>query len=237
MDSEKQPVMFTRAGFWHGMRDAAPLVVGFIPFGMVVGITGQGSGLSLAEVTLMSAVVFAGSAQVVTLSIWTMPPDIIGLTLACFVVNLRLGLMGPVLSPWLDQLRGWRVWGSLFLMTDHNWALSVRQMNQGNNDAAYLLGGGFALYFPWLAMTVAGYLAGAVLHLPPGHPVFFAALAAFAAMLAQMWRGLGDALPWVVAVLVAVIVSRLLPGTFWHIVAGALCGSLVGGLRDQWGRR
>jgi predicted branched-subunit amino acid permease len=84
-----------------------------------------------------------------------------------------------------------------------------------------------------VASTALGAVLGAQLHLPPGHPLFFAALGAFVSVLAQMWRGLGDLLPWAVAAVVAVLVAQVLPGTFWYIVAGAIAGSIVGGVRDH----
>ena len=233
MSESKPPVVFTRAGFWRGARESMVAVIGVAPFGIVCGITGQGAGLSFSEITLMSALVYAGASQLVALSIWTHPPHLFGVVFAAFVVNLRLALMGPVLSPWLDKFKGWRVWASLFLMVDHNWAFSVREMNAGYRDAAYLIGGGVMLYLTWIITTAAGFLMGEALHLPPGHPLFFAALAAFVSVLAQMWRGLGDLLPWAVAALVAVLMAQILPGTFWYIVTGALAGSITGGVRDH----
>jgi predicted branched-subunit amino acid permease len=228
------PVVFTVAGMRRGVRQAAPLLIGMAPFGLVCGIAAQGAGLSLGGCVFMSAIVFAGSAQIVALAAWGHPVSILTATLAAFAVNLRLALMGPVLSPWLDRLRGWRLWGSLFVMADQNWAQAVTEMNAGGRDAALLFGSGASLWLMWVTTSAAGFLVGAWLRPPPGHPLFFAALAVFVAFLVPMWRGRGDLLPWGVAALVALAVARLLPGTSWHIVAGALAGSLVAGLRDHW---
>ncbi len=228
------PVIFTRAGFFQGARESVPLLIGTMPFGLVTGITAHGAGLSILEAVLMSAVVYAGSAQLLALAAWTHPAPIVAATFAAFVVNLRLALMGPVLAPWLDRLRGWRVWLSLFVMADQTWAQSVRTMNAGGNDAAVLLGGGTAMIVVWTIMTAIGHVVGSYIQPPPGHPLFFAALAIFVCMLVNMWRGPRDILPWLIAAVVAIIVSRLLPGGSWHIVSGALCGSLVGGLLEHY---
>jgi predicted branched-subunit amino acid permease len=91
------------------------------------------------------------------------------------------------------------------------------------------------LWVAWVVSSAFGYLLGAALRPPPGHPLFFAAIAVFVAMLVMMWRGRGDILPWLVAAIVAVMVSRLLPGTSWHIVVGSLVASVVAAIRD--GRR
>ena len=230
------PVVFTRAGMLRGMRESVPVLLGLAPFGLVAGILAQGVGLSLAGCTLMSGIVFAGSAQLVALSGWGHPVPVLSVALAAFAVNLRLALMGPVLAPWLDRLRGWRLWGSLFVMTDQNWAQCVADMNAGGRDAGMLFGSGVALWAMWVVTSAAGHIAGGWLRPPPGHPVFFAALAVFVAFLVTMWRGRVDLLPWAVAGGVALAISRLLPGTSWHIVGGALAGSLVAGLRDHYRR-
>ena len=226
------PVTFTRAGALRGARAMVPMIIGTIPFGLVAGITAQGVGLSLPDIVLMSTIVYAGASQLVALALWTHPPDLLAVTLAAFVVNLRLALMGPVLSPWLDRLRGWRLWGGLFVMTDQNWAVSVQNMNAGGRDAAFLMGSGVALWLTWIVSSALGHILGAQVRPAPGHPLFFAALAVFVAMLAQMWRGRIDLVPWLVAAAVSTSLSRLLPGTFWYIVVGALAGSITGGLRD-----
>jgi 4-azaleucine resistance transporter AzlC len=223
---------FTRAGFVLGMRRAVPMLLGLAPFGLIVGVMAQGQGLSLAEVTLMSALCYAGSAQILALGHWGVPAPILGATLAALIVNLRLALMGPVLSPWLDRVRGWQLWGSLFMMADQNWALSVEHMRRGEGDAGFLFGSGFIVWVVWVLTTMIGHFAGAVVRPPPGHPVFFAALAVFIALLTRMWRSRSDAMPWLVAGVTATIASQTLPGS-WYIVIGALAGSLAGAARDR----
>jgi predicted branched-subunit amino acid permease len=225
-------IRFTRAGMLRGMHGSNTIMLAFAPFGVVAGIAAQEHGLSLLEAALMSAFVFAGSAQLLVLSTWTVPASVIAATFAALVINLRFALMGPVLAPWLDRVRGWRLWLSLFLMADQNWALSVNDLRNGGCDAGYLFGSGVTLWFAWLISSIAGYAVGAALKPAPGHPLFFAALATFIGMLVLLYRGRGDIFPWVVAAAVALAVARLLPGTPWYIVAGAITGSALAAWRD-----
>lgn len=215
------------------MRLALPLLLGLAPFGLVTGIAAQGAGLSLGEAALMSGSVFAGSAQLVALAHWTHPAAVLGAMLSTLAVNSRLALMGPVLAPWLSRVHGWRLLAPLFVMADQNWALSVVELQAGDGDAAFLLGSGALCWLVWVATTLLGFGFGRALHPPSGHPLFFAALAVFIALLVQMWRGGRDILPWLVAAATATAVARLLPGTTWHIVAGALAGSVAGAVRDR----
>lgn len=224
---------FSREAVWAGARRSLPLQVGVVPFALVVGILAQGQGLSLLEVTLMSALCYAGSAQLLALGHWGVPAPVLGAATAAFIVNLRLALMGPVMGPWLDRIRGWRLWASLFVMADQNWALSVAEMQAGRWDAGFLFGSGALMWVVWVASTAVGHLLGSALRPPPGHPIFFAALAVFVSILVLMWRGRRDLLPWAVAGAGAILIARLLPGTSWHIVGGALLGSAVGVWRDR----
>lgn len=223
---------FTRAAVLAGVRQSLAVQAAVVPFGLVCGIVAQGQGLSLLEATLMSALCYAGSAQLLALGHWGTPAPVVGATVAALVVNLRLALMGPVVAPWLDRVRGWRLWTTLFVMADQNWAMSVREMQAGRFDAGYLFGTGAAMWVAWVGSTVAGHLMAASLRLPAGHPLFFAALAVFVAIVVAMWRGRGDLVPWAVAAAVSVGVSRLLDGTL-YIVAGALAGAAAGVLRDR----
>lgn len=226
---------FSRAAVMEGARRTLSLQAAVAPFGLVCGVAAQAQGLSLAEATLMSALVYAGSAQLLALSHWSSPAPVLGAALATFVVNLRLALMGPVLGPWLDRLRGWRLWASLFVMADQNWALAVAEMQAKRWDAGFLFGSGAAMWVVWVLTTAAGHVLGATVRPPAGHPLFFAALAVFVAILVAMWRGRRDVVPWVVAAATATAAARLLPGTSWHIIVGALAGSAAGVWRDRRG--
>jgi 4-azaleucine resistance transporter AzlC len=223
---------FSHAAAMAGARQTAPLVVALIPFGLVCGIIAQGQRLSLLEAVLMSALCFAGSAQLLALGHWATPAPVLAATIAAFVVNLRMALMGPVIGPWLDRLRGWRLWGSLFMMADQNWAMSVREMQAGRWDAGFLFGSGVVMWVVWVASTAAGHVMGSSMRPPPGHPLFFAALAVFVAIAAGMWRGRRDMLPWLVAAAVSLGMSRLFGGTL-YIVGGALAGAVAGVVRDR----
>ncbi len=227
----------TMNGVRRGARAISPVLVGQLPYATVVGLTAQAHGFSMLEAALMSGLMFAGAAQLLVLGSWVYPPAIFGNTLASTMVNLRFVLMGPLLAPWMDHLRGWRRWGILFFLVDNAWAMSVQDIERGKRDAGFLLGAGLVLWFFWVAGTLAGFLVGDFVAPPPGHPVFFAAIAVFIAMLAPMWKGKRDILPWIAAAGTAALVSHLMPGTAWHVVAGAIVGSALGLLQSRIGPR
>lgn len=229
---EAQGVTFTPAGIRRGVRAALPMFIGLLPFGLVVGVLSAGKGLTLAEALLMSGIVYAGASQLLALELWADPAPVFAATLAALVVNIRMAPMGAALAPWLDRLRGWRLWGTLATLVDHSFALSVAEQRKGGRDAGFLLGTGVALWLAWMVTVAAGHILGGAVRLPAGHPLFFGGIAAFASLLVPIWRGLRDLAPWALAAGLALAAHHLgLPQPL-PLLAGALSGAALAAWRE-----
>ena len=219
----------TRAGLVRGLRAGFGLTLALVPFGLVTGMAADAKGLSLLETLLMGALVFAGTSQLVALELWSDPAPLLGATLACLVINLRLAPMGAALAPVLDRLRGIRLWGSLALLVDNAFALAIAELRAGRRDAGFFLGASLAMWANWVAMSGIGHALGAAVRLPAGHPVFFASLAALVAILALLWRGRAEGgwQAWAAAGAVLLAQARL----------GSLAVSILVGVGALWGLR
>src|SRR5690606_22019569 len=57
--------------FLLGARVMAPIAVSIAAYGLVWGVLARQAGLSVSEVALMSALVFAGASQFVALEMWS----------------------------------------------------------------------------------------------------------------------------------------------------------------------
>ena len=223
-------VTFTVAGIVDGARGTVPIAVAVFAYGLIFGVLARQAHLSALEALLMSGLVFAGSSQFVALGLWGAPLQIEPIILTTLIVNLRLLLMSAALRPWLGRLPPIAAYGSVFFMADENWALTMAQFARGGRDGAFLLGSGLTLFVAWLGATLIGSLLGGAIGDPTRFGLDFAFTAVFIALLAGLWRGKGDLLPWVVAAAVAIAGARLLPGK-WYILLGAVAGSLVGAWR------
>ncbi|WP_424814731.1 AzlC family ABC transporter permease [Roseococcus sp. YIM B11640] len=226
-------VVFTRQGVWRGVRVTIPMLPGMLPFALIIGAIASARGLSLLELMLMSAMVFAGTSQLVALQVWDDPAPILAATLACFVINLRLAPMSAALAPWLDKLRGWKLWGTLATLVDNSFAVAIADQRAGGRDAGLLLGVGLTFWVFWTLSTGVAFVFANMISLPPNHPVFFAAVATFVTLMVPLWRGRIDLLPWAVAAVASVVVAVPLGlGAPWPVLAGALIGGAVGAWRD-----
>jgi 4-azaleucine resistance transporter AzlC len=221
---------FTFAGILAGARRCLPIAVSGFAIGLVFGVLARQAGIGVVETVLMSALVFSGAAQFVVLGLWATPLPVLTIVVTTLVVGLRHLLMGAALAPWFSKLARLKAYGSVFFMADENWALTMSEFSKGRRDGAFLLGGGLAMFLSWTSATLIGRTVGDFLHDPARWGLDFAFTAVFLALLAGMWRGRSDLLPWAVAAVVAVISHHFLPGQ-WYILLGGLAGSFAGGVR------
>lgn len=224
---------FSMAGFRRGMRAALPLLIGLAPFGLVVGVVSQGRGLGLGETLLMSAVVYAGTAQLLAMELWTDPVSIFAVAFAAFAVNVRMVPMGAALAPTLDRMRGWRRWLAVGTVVDHSFALGVAEQRAGARDGGFLLGIGVVLWLAWTVIATLGHVFGGLVRLPPGSPLFFASVATFCALLVPLWRGRREVWPWLLAAAVALAAARAgLPQPV-PLLGGALAGAALAAWQER----
>ena len=227
-----EKVTFTMSGALAGARRILPVCAGDFAVGAAFGVLARHTGLSAAEATLMSALVYAGAAQFVALTLWAAPLPAVALILTTLVVNIRHMLMGATLRPWFRHLSALKAYGSVFFMVDESWAVTIAELREGASDTAFLIGSGGALFIAWVGSTFLGATAGALLPASAQVALGFAFTAVFVALLTGMWRGKTDLLPWLVAAGVAVAAAYWLPGK-WYIVLGGITGSLIGAMRDE----
>ncbi|MBI1775527.1 MAG: AzlC family ABC transporter permease [Proteobacteria bacterium] len=220
---------FGRAGFVNGLGQGVPWGISSFLFGLAYGPLALKGGLSLAEALIMSAVVYAGTSQLVALQLWGWPLPVFALVFAAFAVNARHILMGVALRPWFGRLPLLKAYGSLFFLSDGNWSLAMREYHAGRRDGAFLLGVGVVMYGGWLAGSAVGYGAGTFIGDPKAWGLDFMLVGFAVPILSGIRRGRADLLPWAVAGTVAVATSLLLPG-YAHVLLGALAGSIVGAL-------
>jgi 4-azaleucine resistance transporter AzlC len=225
--ADAESVRFTRSGVVAGFLTCLPIAFGVAGYGIAFGVLADQVGLSAAEAALMSATVVAGASQIVAVELWADPIPIATILLTTFAINLRYSLMGAALEPWFRHLSAKRAYGSLFLMADENWALTMRDLKTGSGRGAFLLGSGIAVWSFWVVSTALGALAGGAIGDPESFGIDFILAAVFVALAVELWEGASNSLvPWLVALSVALVSSELLPGQ-WYILLGGFAAAGV----------
>jgi 4-azaleucine resistance transporter AzlC len=226
---------WTSAGFHLGVRLALPVVPGMVAFGLAVGATAAGKGLTFIDSLLMNVLVYAGMSQLVALDVWPQqitPAALAGLALICLTVNARMLLMGASLRPWLGALPARSMYPALHILADPSWLITMRYRAEGGADPGVFLGSSVALALAWIAAGAVGHLGGTLIADPRPLAVDLVMPIFFAVMLIPLWRGARRAVAWIVAGAVALAVQHVVGGP-WFLIAGAVAGSVAGGYLDD----
>ena len=217
--------------FKRGVKISIPMLLGIIPFALVLGAQATQKGFSFIEVPLFTGLNFAGGSEFAILELWTNPPNILMLMFITFLVNSRHLLMGASLVPYLRHLPNKQVFPALFFMCDESWAVALadaqkRQARTGINHAfnlSFYAGLCFALYLMWVGFTALGGVIGPILGDASRFGFDMAFPAVFLVLLRGMWKGLHAARPWLVSLVTAALAYLYLPQG-WHVPIGAVAG-------------
>lgn len=226
----KDAVRFTRDGFRRGYIEAQAMAIGVFFFGVTFGLLAREFGLSALEAMLMSATVYSGTAQTATVGGLAGGAGALASMITILMLNARYFLYGAALRPWLGQSSFAQAYSSLYFLGDGNWVMSMRAREQGESDAAYVLGSGMAMFLPWVGGTLLGSYAGDWIAHPRLLALDFLLVGFCAAMAFGLYRGRGDLWPLGIGLVVAFAVDRL-GASGWTVVAAGLAGAVTGFVR------
>ncbi|OSZ64938.1 branched-chain amino acid ABC transporter permease [Sphingomonas sp. IBVSS2] len=227
------PVPGSRAELARGLRASLPVMIGFVPFALVLGAQASAKGLSALEVPILTGLNFGGGSEFAAIGLWTSPPHLLLIGGVTMLVNCRHLLMGAAFAPYLRHLSRRQALPALFFMCDESWAMGLADARLGAEagrsqpfSLAYYFGVSIGLYATWVVFTALGALLGPVLGDITRYGFDMAFPAVFLVLLRGMWKGARAAMPWAASLAVAVAVHLLVPGA-WYVPAGAVAGVLA----------
>tara|TARA_R110001583_G_scaffold56896_11_gene171266 strand:+ start:386 stop:1225 length:840 start_codon:yes stop_codon:yes gene_type:complete len=151
--------------FLAGALAVMPLTIAVIPWGILAGSFALEVGLTPVESQAMSAIIFAGSAQLVALGMIKAGIGISSILITTLLITSRHLLYAMAMRTHISPLPlKWRL-GLGFLLTDELFAIA-NQAHKGDSPAQhqfdrwYALGGGLTFYLGWNIATLLGIVAG-----------------------------------------------------------------------------
>jgi len=167
------------------VKDTLPTVFGYIGIGISFGIVAAAAGMSVWTATLMSLIVYGGSAQFIFVSLLAIGTPMVSIVLSVFLVNSRMILMSMTTANFFKK-------NSLFeniligsLITDESFALSMNKLNYtaGNLTFKWFNTVNVMAYVVWALSTMVGAMLGKIISNPERFGLDFALVAMFIGLL------------------------------------------------------
>lgn len=212
---------------------ALPVVMGYLPIGFAYGVLAINSGLRPLEAIAMSVFVYAGSAQLMAVSLFSQGVNPFSIIATTFIINLRHLLMSASLSGYMDQWKKGQVATFCFELTDESFGVHSLRFERGENAPAGSILINLTCQAAWIAGTVAGVLAGGLITDVKPLALDYALPAMFIALLVLQLKNnlhLG----------VAVVSGLLSLGlwnahiTQWNVILAAIVGATLGAGVERW---
>jgi len=223
----------TSSPWLSSFRQAAPIVMGYLPVGAAFGVLAHKTGLSLLNTVLMSTIVFAGSAQLIAVAMFAagMPP--LSIIATTFVVNLRHLLMTAALAPNLKSWKKWQLALFAYEITDESFALHSTRFSRGDNSRAISFGINSIAHVSWVLATWVGFLTGS--SIPDVEPLGldYALPAMFIALLAmQVKNGLHVFVAGFTGIASIALIQA--GADQWSVIIATILGATFGAGVESW---
>ena len=221
-------------GLASGLVAGLPIVMGYLPIAFSFGVAATRAGLTGAEATFLSLVIYAGASQFLALALVTGGVPVLVSAATLIAMNLRHVLYGPALmkqaGPGASRRHAW-AWG--WGLTDEVFGQALGALSRGQRfGAGYMFGLGLAAYVSWVGGTALGAWAGS--SALEGWPALKAGLGF---MLAALFLSLllsilsRAALPAIAVAVVATVAGSLAISGTAGILTGMIAGAAAGMVR------
>nr|WED69671.1 AzlC family ABC transporter permease [Pectobacterium colocasium] len=133
--------------FMTGVVEMLPLCLSVVPWGILAGSMAIQSGLSVGQSIGMSAIIFAGAAQLVSLGLLMSGANVATLLISVFFITAQHLIYGLTLREYVSTLKLRKRLPIGFLLSDELFALSEKKDRKNNVSTSYLNRCGFHLLY------------------------------------------------------------------------------------------
>src|SRR5262245_50056101 len=130
----------------RGFVAMLPLWAGVVPFALAFALLARTAGFSALETQALSALVFAGGAQVAVVTLYAGGAGAVAIVLTVLVLNLRHILYGLSLGQQLGKRTRPPLPLLAFLLTDEAYGVTVKDGLDGRGGPRFFLGASLSLY-------------------------------------------------------------------------------------------
>ncbi|MCG7316990.1 AzlC family ABC transporter permease [Brevibacillus laterosporus] len=225
--------------FLQGVKDCIPTLLGYISIGVAAGVIGVSSHLSILEITLLSALVYAGSAQFIICALLATNSPSSAIIVTTFIVNLRNFLLSATLAPYFTKYSLLKNIGIGALVTDESFGVAINKITKGEqiNDR-WMNGLNLTAYIIWIFSCMLGAILGKWIPNPTIFGLDFALTAMFVALLVLQLQSmqpskLKHSLCLIVYMIIAMLVLSFIVPSHVAVILATVIVATIGVVTDK----
>lgn len=206
--------------FGLGALHVLPLCLAVIPWGILAGSMAVDAGLTFAQSVGMSAIIFAGAAQLVTLGLVVSGAGMLTIIISVFFITAQHLLYGLTLRPHVAHLKWYQRITIGFLLTDELFAVSAQP--KVKLTPAYMIGAGLCFYLAWVAVSIVGIIMASQVSDLSRYHLDFSIVATLLAIVIPLIKTFSTLVGVIVSFCFSIVFSWL------NIEGGVVIGGLTG---------
>ncbi|KXS38008.1 AzlC family ABC transporter permease [Modicisalibacter tunisiensis] len=206
--TDNTPVHRQPPAWLTGLREALPLLGGYVPVAVSFGLVATQAGFSTTEVAAISTLIYAGASQFLFVGMAAAGAPLWLTVAMTLLINIRHLVYAPNLAPWLTRSRWWP-W-LMHGLTDQIFALAHTRLPQiaPERRLGWFSGAAGLAWLSWIAGSVLGAVAGE--------------------WLTRRWPLLGEVMPFALPALFLVLLAPHFTSLRWSLALGiSMAAALV----------
>lgn len=217
-----------------GAKKAVPIVLGYLPLGFAYGALASIVGISLPLIVMMSLLVFAGSAQFISVSMMAAGAGTASIVATVFLVNLRHLLLSASLATYLPKFPRKLLPLLAFWLTDENYAVACAEFRESEKNHLYILGLFGTSYAGWVTGSFLGGMFGGFFTSARALLTMeYALYAMFIFLLVIQITERKLLFAACISGALSLIFYLTIPGS-WYIILATICTATMGVMVEKW---
>lgn len=224
--------------FYQGVKDCIPTLIGYLSIGFAAGVVGAASQLSIMEVTLLSALVYAGASQFIICALLVAGSPVAVILFTTFIVNVRHFLLCMTLAPHFRSYSLLKNIGIGALVTDETFGVASHKITSKHRINDHWMNGlNVSAYLFWIAASMLGASFGKWIANPEALGLDFSLTAMFIALLVlQLQTVERSKLMHYISIMVYVVILMLLlcmvVPSYIAVILSTVIGATIGVLKE-----
>jgi 4-azaleucine resistance transporter AzlC len=219
-----------------GIKDAFPIVLGYLPLGFAFGVLANQVGMTVTQAGLMSLLCFTGAGQYIAIGVMQAGGAVFTIITANLLVNLRYFLFSTSMVPHLKNVPPALATLLSYGLTDETYAVAMTRYQNHSATAAYMAGLNITAHIGWIGSSLAGALLGTLITNTDRIGLNFALPAMYICLLVFVVGNRNDALVAGISAVFCLLLGYIIPASMANlsnIIVATVLAATLGVLIDE----